>query len=177
MKIAACNFFQNSKQKNEPSIHKRLTPKKFNESTTSTPMTPNTRKWKSRLAEDLTDFISCIGSEADQVKVLFLSLWQLDLLGAFQTDRKPTKAGRWITPTETSKAVWHFWHDKSTVSTLTSCPVKLKLSHKPKNSDWLEIYWNSADIRKLLAHKILWINFADFIADPQRTVQWVSTKP
>ena len=50
------------------------TKKKFNESTNCTPVTPNTRKQKSRLAENLTDFISGTGSEADQVEGLALSL-------------------------------------------------------------------------------------------------------
>ena len=66
-------FLSEFKTKHESSLHKSLTPKKFNESTTLTPMTPNTTKWKSKLAEDLTDFIFGIGSEADQVEVLALS--------------------------------------------------------------------------------------------------------
>ena len=129
LKIVACNFFQNSKQKMNLStsdLHFR------NESTTSTPMTTNTRKWKSRLAEDLTGLTFSIGSEANQVKVLALSLLQHGLLGTFQTDRKPTKAGRTMTPIEMRTALWDFWHDKNTVSTLTSCPARLKLTDKPK---------------------------------------------
>lgn len=53
------------------------------------------QKWKSRLVE--AHFIPGIDSEADKAEVLALSLQRLGVLGAFQTDRKPTKIRRRIT--------------------------------------------------------------------------------
>ena len=50
-------------------------------------------------------FISGIDSEADKAEVLALSLQQLGVLGAFQTDRKPTKIRRIIITIETRRAV------------------------------------------------------------------------
>ena len=46
--------------------------------------------------------------------------------------RKPTKSGRKLTPFHFRKAAWDFWHAKSTASTLTSRPAKLRTTDKPK---------------------------------------------
>ena len=72
-------------------------------------------------------FIPGIDSEADKAEVLALSLHRLGVLGAFQTDRKPTKIRRRIT-IQTRRAVC----DMIRVSTWTSHPAKLKLLDKPK---------------------------------------------
>ena len=50
-------------------------------------------------------FIPGIDSEADKAEVLALSLQRLGVLGAFQTDRKPTKIRRRIITIETRRAV------------------------------------------------------------------------
>ena len=56
----------------------------------------------------------------------------LGIYESFMFQRKPTKSGRKLTPIETRRAVWDFWHNNSTTSTITSRPAKLKLSDKPK---------------------------------------------
>ncbi|XP_066932940.1 uncharacterized protein [Clytia hemisphaerica] len=96
-------------------------------------MTPNTRKRKSRLSEDLTTFISELELDTDdQVDVITLSLKKLGILDQFNFTRKPTKSGRKLLPFEVRKAVWDFWHEKGTASTLTSRPAKLRAKDKPK---------------------------------------------
>ena len=96
-------------------------------------MTPNTRKRKSRIANDLAEFIEQLNlSDEDQVDVITLSLKKLNLLDVLQFQRKPTKAGRKVTPMTVRKSVWEFWHGNSTASTITSRPAKIRVTDKRK---------------------------------------------
>jgi len=96
-------------------------------------MTPNTRKRKSRIANDLAQFIEDLNlSPDDTTEVVTLSLKKLSLLDNFDFTRKPTKAGRRLTSIQTRQNVWELWHCNSLQSTLTSRPAKLKVSDKPK---------------------------------------------
>jgi hypothetical protein len=102
-----------------------------NTPTSSQFMTPGTRKRKSRISKDLSSFIEEMGlSQEDSVDAITLALKNLGLLEAFKYMRKPSKAGRKLTPIETRKAVWNFWHSKAICSTLTSRPAKLKVDQK-----------------------------------------------
>ena len=96
-------------------------------------MTPNTRKRKSRISEDLACYISELDlSKEDQVDVISLSLKKLGLMDKINFTRKPTKSGQKLTPLHFRKAAWDFWHAKSTASTLTSRPAKLKQQTNPE---------------------------------------------
>ena len=102
-------------------------------------MTPNTRKRKSRISEDLACYISELDlRKEDQVDVISLSLKKLGLMDKINFTRKPTKSGRKLTPLHFRKAAWDFWHAKSTASTLTSSPAKLRTTDKPKIQAGLE---------------------------------------
>ena len=99
------------------------------------PMTPNTRKRKSRLSRQVTEYIRDLGlPREDEVDVLKLSLKQLGVYKMLQSERKPTKLGRAMTSLETRAKVWDFWHDSQIVSasTLTSRPAKMKVGDRPK---------------------------------------------
>ena len=66
-------------------------------------MTPNTRKRKSRISEDLACYISELDlSKEDQVDVISL------LMDKINFTRKPTKSGRKLTPLHFRKAAWDF---------------------------------------------------------------------
>ena len=72
-------------------------------------MTPNTRKRKSRISEDLACYISELDlSKEDQVDVISLSLKKLGLMDKINFTRKPTKSGRKLTPLHFRKAAWDF---------------------------------------------------------------------
>jgi hypothetical protein len=96
-------------------------------------MTPNTRKRKSRLAEDIVEFIESLDlNSEDQLDVLTLSLQKLNILDVIKFTQKPSRKGRKLTTSETRKTVWDFWHSNSTQSTNLSRPAKLKVTDKPK---------------------------------------------
>ena len=107
----------------------------------STPMTPNTRKRKSRLAEDISDLICDLTTE-EQMDVLTLATKQLGIYESYKFQRKPTKAGRKQLPIETRKTVWDFWHCNEFIieSTLTSRQAKLRVSNRSKIQDGLNFY-------------------------------------
>jgi len=100
-------------------------------------MTPNTRKRKSRLAEELTDFVEewNLGDKENILDVVLLSLKQLglseELEGKLNTKTMETR-GRKMTPFATRKVMWNFFHEEATPSTITSRPAKLKVSERSK---------------------------------------------
>lgn len=101
------------------------------------PMTPNTRKRKSYVANEITEaIVSACGHLplGDQVEAIQLSLSNLGLLKELiEFNRKPTKAGRKLTPLEVRRVVWNFWHssENTSESTLTSRPAKIRVENKP----------------------------------------------
>ena len=93
----------------------------------STPalMSPNSRKCKSRIANEICDFINLFQLiDDDNAEVLSLALKLLDRLTFI---KKPTEAGRKMIPHEIRRKIQHFWHTNSMASTLTSKPAKLRL--------------------------------------------------
>ena len=89
-------------------------------------MTPNTRKRKSRMANDLAEYIQELNlSTEDSVDVISLALRKLSLADKIAFNRKPTKSGRKLTSLETREAIWEFWHTNSVQSTITSRPATL----------------------------------------------------
>ena len=104
-----------------------------------TPMSPNTRQRKSRLAAQVSSLVRDWNiAKEDQVDVLSLSLSHLGILERVRFQRKPSNAGRKLTPYSTRLAVWKFWHENSFPSTLTSRPAKLKVDHKRKIQSGLD---------------------------------------
>ena len=94
-------------------------------------MSPNTRKRKSLIASKVTKQIQEYGlSKVDQVEVLTPSLKQLGIYDQIRFVRKPSKAGRSLTPFETRQAVWDYWHLNSQESTNTTNLAKLRHSDK-----------------------------------------------
>ena len=81
--------------------------------------------------------------QLDVIKALVKILDLSDYL-KFQS-RKPSKAGRRLTPFEHRQSVWEYWHKVSSPSTLTSRPAKLKISDKNKIQSDLE-YANTVNI-------------------------------
>ena len=49
------------------------------------------------------------------------------------------KCGRKLTPLDTRKQVWNYWHNKTTHSTLTSSPAKLKIIDRCKIQSDLQL--------------------------------------
>lgn len=99
-------------------------------------MTPNTRKRKSRLAEELTEFLQewNLDGKEDTLDVVLLTLKQLGLsekLDAKINDTATTETrGRKMTPFSTRKVIWNFFHEEATPSTITSRPAKLRVSER-----------------------------------------------
>ena len=110
---------------------KRDPRKKVNKQQT---MTPNTRKRKSRLAEELMNLIADweLGDQSDTAEVMLLSMKNPDIVDKLQKviNKKKTVFGRKITSFETCKLIWDFYHDHATPSTSTSRPAKLKASER-----------------------------------------------
>ena len=100
----------------------------------SSRLSPNTHKCKSRLANDVKEFIEDLDlAEEDQIKVISLSLKKLgmyDKIDKFLC--KPPAKGRKLTPTTTRSATWEPWHANSTLSTITSRPVLFQGTEKSK---------------------------------------------
>lgn len=95
-------------------------------------MSPNTRQRKSRCALKVTQLIKTFNFQKDdQIDILNLCAQQLELKNKVDYV-KPTKGGRKMVSFETRQAIWDYWHAKSTPSTLTSRPAKLKMGHKAK---------------------------------------------
>ena len=76
--------------------------------------TKNTRKRKSQIAQDITDFICKLELTTTEeiVEVSTLSVKQLGLFDLFQFLRKSTKAGRKMITYATRQALWNCWHCK-----------------------------------------------------------------
>ena len=51
----------------------------------------------------------------DKIEAVELSLSKLGLLEYIKFQKKPSKSGRKLTPMETRKAVWNFWHSNEHV--------------------------------------------------------------
>ena len=119
-----------------PTIESLKTPEKDSGKAkcTDIPMTPNTCKRKSCLADDLANYMKELEltSRKDQLEVIALLLKKLGLHEKSKLEQKPTKAGCKLTLIETKQQVWDFWHSNSTRSTITSCPAKIKICDKPK---------------------------------------------
>ena len=100
----------------------------------SKPMTPNTKKRKSRLAEDLTHFIENwqIRKKRDILDVVLLSLKKLELSEKLEKkfQKNTYVTGRKMTSFATRKIIWDFYHDQATPLTKTSRPAKQKGSER-----------------------------------------------
>ena len=117
------------------------TPSKNTSAKEPTPqaMTPNTRERKSRLAEDIADFINNMDlNETDQVDVINLALKKLSILDNFRCIRRPTLAGRKLLPFDTRETVWKFWHDNTFESTNSNQTLKLRANEKPRVQSGLD---------------------------------------
>ena len=117
----------------EPTASSMLgTPEK--EQRESKPMTPNTRKRKSRLAEDLTHFIESwqVRKKRDILDVVLLSLKKLELSEKLEKKFQKNEyvTGRKMASFETRKIIWDFCHDQAALSTNTYCPAKQKVSER-----------------------------------------------
>ena len=151
------------------------------------PLTPTSRKRKSRYATNLTDTMKSYNLNIpDLIEVVKLSLSQQGILECLQSERKPTRTGRSKIPVETRKNAWDFWHGKATESTLTSRPAKLRVIDKNKiqcgleflssvniitqrNREFYESCWLTVDVPyKELYHEFLqhhnYISYGSFIA-------------
>ena len=116
-----------------------MTPVKNDQPPMPIPMTPNTRKQKSRQATDLTNYILDLNlSKDDQLDVLTLSLKQLGILEKIKFSNKPSKKGRSLTKFETRQNVWEFWHRNSVESTITSQLHKIPVNQKPRIQEGLQ---------------------------------------
>ena len=99
-------------------------------------MSPNTRKQKSRVVQQIMDSVNETAvpeiSVNDRVSIMTTILNKLGLRNEFTKPTQPTKAGRKLMPIETRMKGWEFWHDNLTQSTLSFRPAKLLLKNKPK---------------------------------------------
>jgi len=99
-------------------------------------MTPNTRKRKSRLAEELSEYVESweLGENKDILNVMLLSLKKLGLSDIlkdnFANNTSAESRGRKLTPFAIRKVIWDFYHQHTTQSTNTSRPAKLKCSER-----------------------------------------------
>ena len=62
----------------------------------------------------------------------------MNLYDAFHLQRKSTEAGYKLTSIITRTAVWGFWHSNCTFLTITSRPVKLRVSDKSHTQSGLD---------------------------------------
>ena len=139
-------------------------------------------------------------NEIDGIEVITLSLWNIGLIDKLRFLKKPTKTGRKMKPLETRQAIWDYWHKKSTPSTITSRPAKIKLTGKPriqvrldfvdtvriiqqKNVGFYENIWSiTKETVKVLYHKFLNENpgikilYGTFLALKPLYVRPVTTK-
>lgn len=148
-------------------------------------MSPNTRQRKSTLSRKITKSIQEYGlSIPEQVEVMTLSLKQLGIYEKIKFERKPTKKGRNITPFETRKKVWEFWHENSTESTNTTSLAKLRQtdkSHIQANLDFVStvsiirqrnrLFYQSICKTVQVTYKELYIKFLNN-HDEQHHISW-----
>ena len=113
-------------------------------------MTPNTRKRKSRLAEDLTHFIESwqIRKKRDILGVVLLSLKKLELSEKLEKKFQKNKyvTGRKMASFQARKIIWDFYHDQATPSTNTSRPAKQKVSERNNIQTGLDFVDNATVI-------------------------------
>lgn len=62
----------------------------------------------------------------------------MNLLECITSKEQKTNSGGKQLPYEIRKYVWDYWHNKSTASTLTSRPAKLRVSNRNKIQNGLE---------------------------------------
>ena len=109
LKVVACNFFRNWKQKTVFCTQVAYNTKfqwihYF-----------NTNETKHQTIEKKT------GRRLDRLYFWhWFRTWPSWSAGCLCEDKKRTKAGRIMTPTEMKAAVWNLWHDNGIVSTLRS---------------------------------------------------------
>lgn len=105
-----------------------------------TPLSPNTKKRKSRAVNKICSTIIELGiqDKPDQIEGLQAIMKQPDLADSFSNTKKLTKAGRKLKSFETRNLVWKYWHNESTPSTLMSRAAKMKISDKSKIQSNLE---------------------------------------
>ena len=109
-------------------------------------MLPNQRALKSRWARKHSEFIKTmpIKDNKEILDVVILSLNRLRLtktqIKEALIDKPPNiKCGRKLTPLDTRKQVWNYWHNKSTHSSLTSRPAELKIIDRRKIQSDLQL--------------------------------------
>ena len=88
-------------------------------------MTPNTCKHNSQLADGLATYMKYLNlNENNEIEVIILFLKNIGLPDKVRfLQKNPTKIGL--------LAIWDYWYKKSTPSTITLPPAKLKLTDKP----------------------------------------------
>ena len=126
-------MFYLQKNPNNTYFQKTLNENNVSLSSFDFPMTPNTRKRRSRIVTKIMQAFEQLGitEKRDQEDVIERLVQRVELTDVFDK-KKPTKSGRKMTSLETKQVVWKFWHDKSTHSTLMSGPARLKVSDKGK---------------------------------------------
>ena len=100
-------------------------------SKTKVPLTPTTRKTKSRIAQRISSTVVNL-PQLDQIEVFDLAIRQLKLMDYFKLRKIQVNGGRKLTPLRIRSDAWTFWHDQSTPSTLSTQKAKLRVSDKPK---------------------------------------------
>ena len=90
------------------------------------------------MANEVSSYLKDLDlNDDDLVEILQLSIKQLGIYDKLKFDRKPTKTGRKSIVFDTQLAVWNYWHENATTSTLTSRPAKLKVDDRNKVQDGL----------------------------------------
>ena len=140
-------------------------------------LSPNTRKRKSRMADEIVAMIKDFEiSKNDEMDVVTLAIKKLRLYDQIKFTSKPSVAGRKLTSLFTRQAVWKFWHEVSKASTITSRAAKIYVKNTPKiqsgldyvdtvriiqqrNRNLYESQWFvTKETLKVLYHKFLKIN-------------------
>lgn len=102
-----------------------------NQPTEATDDQPLSRQTRRRYAKQITKIAKSWNLPKNQLmEVLSLSLKQLNLSKNFISNY--SGCGRVGTELNVRQAVWKFWYDNSTASTLTTRLAKLRISKKPK---------------------------------------------
>ena len=96
-------------------------------SKTKVPLTPTTRKTKSRIAQRISSTVVNL-PQLDQIEVFDLAIRQLKLMDYFKLRKIQVNGGRKLTPLRIRSDAWTFWHDQSTPSTLSTQKAKPRVS-------------------------------------------------
>ena len=109
----------------------------INTSSTIMKLSSADRKQKSRDALEISEIIheklECY--EDDDLSVGLLALKQLGIYKKIEKHMNTRKERQLYDPRtdfDTRKCIWDYWHNTSSVSTLTSRPAKLRTSDRPK---------------------------------------------